>query len=108
MLVLCIGMLTKNVVEICKEKSLGEFKKLDKRVLIMLAMIIVYAVLWEVIGFCLSSILFVTASSLLLRKNCGWVKALIVGIGSTVILYFVFGYLFKVDFPEPLLELIFG
>ncbi len=106
-IILCAYKLVMNLIAMAKDKEFY-FEKIDKRVVISLVMIIVYAALWEVIGFGLSSLLFVIFEAKLLRPQSAWWKAVAVGVGSTGVLYFIFGFLFNVDFPEPLIELIFG
>ena len=70
--------------------------------------IVIYAFLWNFLGFGLSTVLFVTLESHYLRPKTSFLKCLLVGVGSTLVLYFVFGLLFNfnVDFPEPILALI--
>lgn len=80
----------------------------DRRVFITLVMIILYAFAWNVIGFSLSTFIFVSVVSKVLRKESPWMKSVLLGVGTTVVMMLVFGFLFSVDFPEPLYALIFG
>ena len=78
----------------------------NRKKLISLVGIVIYAFLWNFLGFGLSTVLFVTLESHYLRPKTPFLKCLLVGVGATLVLYFVFGFLFNVDFPEPILELI--
>ncbi len=104
-IVMCAVKLLMNIIWMIRSGEYG-FELLDRRILISLVMIIVYAALWQIIGFGLSSVIFVTIESKLLRNNAPWLHCALVGLGTTVVLYFVFGFLFNVDFPEPILEMI--
>lgn len=106
-ILLCVIKLIGNIISMIKDKELS-FERADTRVFISLLMIIIYAVMWKLIGFGASSVLFVSAEAKLLRSQVKWWKAAAVGAGSTAVLYFIFGFLFNVDFPEPIISLIFG
>lgn len=82
-------------------------KKTDIKVYITLAAIIAYAICWEIIGFSVSTVVFVAGVSHLLRPSCSWLKCLAVAFAVAIFMNIVFGVLFKVDFPEPLLEYLF-
>lgn len=69
--------------------------------------IVAYAFLWNVLGFGFCTAAYVTLESKYLRPRCSWKRCLLVGLGSMLLLYFIFGFLFNVDFPEPILRLIF-
>ena len=110
MIVLCSAKLITNIITEVKHRSeSGEkFERLHPIKLLTLLLIIVYAALWNVIGFGLSSLLFITAEAKLLRWNeCSWLKSFLVGAGATLVIYLVFGFLFNVDFPEPLFGMLF-
>lgn len=107
MLVFCTVKFILNLIEIIAERESEEkFEHLHPVKLLLLTMILVYASMWNVIGFGLSSAVFITLASKLLRRTCSWLKAILVGVGSTAFIYIVFGFLFNVDFPEPILNLI--
>ena len=63
--------------------------------------ICVYAALWQVIGFTLSTLLFLD------RKRPIWLTILI-GVIATVVMYAVFGLAFKVALPDPLVNMLRG
>lgn len=106
-ILLCSIKLIGNVLHMVKNKEYA-YESLNGKVIASLLFIIVYAGLWQVLGFGLSSVLFVSLESFILRPQTKVWKSIIVAIGSTLVLYFVFGYLFKVSFPEPILDLIIG
>lgn len=86
----------------------GKLDYVDPRVYITLGLILLYAFAWNAIGFSLSTFIFVTIESKLLRRESPWKKSILVGLVTTVFMVLVFGNLFNVDFPEPLYELIWG
>lgn len=110
MLVLCAVKLVGNIVVMVKEKGVGQasMERIPLQIWLSLAMIVAYSFLWHLIGFALSTFAFVTLESKLLRPKTPWIKAVLVGIGTTIVMVVVFTYLFNVDFPEPLYELIVG
>lgn len=99
-----------NIILFAKQRIAmnGRLDYVDPRVYITLGLILLYAFAWNAIGFSLSTFIFVTIESKLLRKESPWNKSILVGLMTTVFMVMVFGYLFKVDFPEPLYELIWG
>ena len=110
MIILCSAKLILNIIQAVRQHNeAGEsFERLHPIKLLTLAMIIVYAALWNVIGFALSSLLFITVEAKILRwKECSWLKAFLVGAGATLAVYLIFGFLFNVDFPEPIIRLLF-
>lgn len=106
MIVLCTAKLMMNIVYMLKHKEDLSFQGIHSVMLISLGAIIVYVALWNVIGFGLSSVLFVALESKLLRNSARWWKCITVGVGTTVVLYILFGVVFKVDFMEPIFELL--
>jgi uncharacterized membrane protein YhdT len=52
-----------------EEKGQYVFQRLDKRVIITIGMIIAYAVGWNILGFSLSTLLFVTLEAKILNKG---------------------------------------
>lgn len=79
---------------------------IDKKTAVSIAAILIYIILWNVIGFCLSSFLFFSFESHLLDNEKKLWKTLALGAGITLLIYAVFGMGFKVDFPEPVIELL--
>ncbi len=87
------------------EKTTG---KVDFRIPMTVGMIILYALLWNVLGFVISSMLFVCVESILLDRSKPWWQALIIGVAYVIIVYLIFGAGFKVNFPEPILDAVIG
>ena len=83
----------------------GKEPFMDKRITVSIAAILIYILLWNVVGFCCSSFLFFSFESQLLDDRQKFWKTLALGVGITVLIYLVFGVGFKVDFPEPILEM---
>lgn len=81
---------------------------LPKPVVLTLASVIVYAFLWNAIGFTLSTVLFLTIETKIVNNDVPFKNGLLVAIISTVILTIVFVILFKMEFPEPILDLLLG
>ena len=64
--------------------------------------------MWKVIGFSLSTLLFFIGEAIYLdRKRPLWLTILI-GVIATVFMYVVFGVLFKVSLPDPLMDMVRG
>lgn len=103
---LCVTKLILNIIQLLKHPAIT-FEMIHPKMLISLLMIIAYAALWEIIGFGISSLVYISLESKLLRQTSRWRNCFFVSLGATAVLYFIFGYLFNVDFPEPLLSLIF-
>ena len=93
-----------------KEHSLDDESRIfvDRRTWMTAISIIIYAILWNVIGFCLSSFLFFYAEALILKKDANKKYTALISIGVTMFIFVIFGVAFGVDFPEPLLELVVG
>lgn len=70
--------------------------------------ICVYAAMWQVIGFSLSTLLFFIGEAIYLdRKRPLWLTILI-GVIATIFMYVVFGVLFKVSLPDPIMDMVRG
>lgn len=111
-MVMCAYLIAKAIIwfknnpksEVTAEKG----SLIPKKTVLTFIAICIYAALWEVIGFTLSTLLFVFAESYMLdRKRPIWLTAA-VAIGATVIMYVVFGMMFKVSFPDPFMDMIRG
>ena len=89
-------------------KDTGNKKTFDYRIPLTVALIIMYAALWNVIGFVLSSYIFVSIESILLDHSKAWWHALLIALGYVVIVYLIFSVGFKVHFPEPILDALIG
>ncbi|MDY4610554.1 MAG: tripartite tricarboxylate transporter TctB family protein [Sphaerochaetaceae bacterium] len=83
-------------------------KQASRKIMFTLLFIMVYALVWNLLGFALSTCLFIFLEAKFLKSSTSWLSCLIIGVGATVVLYFIFGFLFNVDFPEPILELLIG
>jgi len=81
---------------------------LPKKAVLTFALICVYAMLWKVLGFFLSSFFFFTVEAKMLDNERPLPMVTLIGFSAAVLMVLVFGVMFKVQFPEPLLELIRG
>ena len=82
-------------------------EKTDRRVYISTGLIVLYALLWNPLGFCLSTGLFLLGIFQVLRPNKqSLAKDLLLSVAVTAGIYLLFGKVFHVYFPEPLLELL--
>lgn len=108
LMALCALKLAAGLAGLAKEKVEETAPPRDPRTALTMVFIVVYAFLWRILGFCLSSFLFFFAESLLLKRTLGKRQAVIISVGVTLTIYIIFGMAFGVDFPEPLLELITG
>jgi hypothetical protein len=68
--------------------------------------ILVYALLWNLIGFILCTFIFFVAESKTLEPSRSWKQVLLVSFIFTVGCVLLFRQLFYISFPEPLLDLI--
>ncbi len=82
--------------------------KRDPRTVLTMAAIVIYALFWRILGFCISSFLFFFAESILLKRDTPRLRAVLISAFVTLAIYVIFGMAFGVDFPEPLLELVIG
>ncbi len=119
---LCLIVLVRGVIQYVKlrrqEKSApavrekGGFpawlKTIDIRIPLSVGLFILYAAMWNVVGFVISSFLFFLAESLLLDRGKPWWHALLIAVVYVAVVYLIFSVGFKVRFPEPILEELFG
>lgn len=107
-IVLSLAVLVKAIREYRQMKQTPQEKEasMDPRIPITIGAIIVYAMLWKVVGFCLSSFLFFTAESKLLNRKSSWVKCVILAVAVTALIRIVFGEFFGVNLPEPIFEFL--
>ncbi|MCD7909416.1 MAG: tripartite tricarboxylate transporter TctB family protein [Clostridium sp.] len=108
LLILCCIKLINNLAWWNKNRHAGGGNGTDVRVYTTMVFIVLYAILFNVVGFCLSTFLFVTGTSQVLRPTNPWKKAAVIGVLVTVCTYVIFGVLFDVYFPEPIIELMRG
>ena len=107
-LMLCAFKLVGNIRwQLKNRQTENTSPKVDRRVYYTLGLIVLYAALWNIIGFCLSTFLFFTVQAQVLKPKNSWLRSGIVGLSATIVMYFIFGVLFKVYFPEPLLDMLF-
>lgn len=107
MILLCVIKLVMNYMS--KDKSSDDaVQSTPYKIYILLCAIIAYAFLWNGLGFSLSTAIFAAAMSKMLRPTCSWKKVCIVAVAVAIFMNLVFGVLFGVDFPEPILELVLG
>ncbi len=78
------------------------------KVLATIVLIIAYAICWNLIGYILSTFLFVIAESRVLDDSKAFWRSLLFALFVAIFTFIVFGILFQVSFPEPLRELLFG
>ncbi len=74
--------------------------------LIAVVTLVVYVLLWNVIGFTLSTAIYVGGVGKYLRKKRPIWECALVGIGFALLMYFLFVRLFAVMLPDPLVDLI--
>lgn len=79
----------------------AEKKRQNRRITFILGFVVVlsavYAALWRMIGFELSTLLYLFASMMILGVK--WLKAALISAGTTVGLYLVFVFLLKMNLP---------
>lgn len=97
----------KKMSQSAKGKEISEAKP-DKRIVLSVIGILVYTLLWNVLGFGISSVLFFVWEARLLSKKFFWKKTIFMAIGYVAFIYIIFGLLFNVGFPEPILEILVG
>lgn len=70
--------------------------------------IVIYAALWKVIGYTASTLLFFLAEAYMLdRKKPFWLT-LVIAVCACALMYVVFGMMFKVNLPDPLMDKLRG
>ncbi|WP_130861185.1 tripartite tricarboxylate transporter TctB family protein [Bacilliculturomica massiliensis] len=87
-----------------EERNRFHFQGLDRRVVITIGLIILYAALWNVIGFTLSSVLFIMAEAKVLRRQTSWKACAAVTAGAVFIVHMIFVELFSINLPETFLK----
>lgn len=81
---------------------------INTKVLVTIVLIVAYAICWNLIGYILSTFLFVVAESRMLDDSKDFWRSLLFALFVAIFTFIVFGILFQVSFPEPLRELLFG
>lgn len=67
-----------------------------------------YALLWNVLGFSVSTFIYIIAQSFVLKRDVKLLQTVLIALLISVVMYLFFAELFYVNFPEPILEYIFG
>lgn len=78
----------------------------DKRIVLSIAAILAYAALWDIIGFCASTVLFLILEAKILKRDVDTRTTVLIALAGTAVVYLVFGVAFHVYLPEPLLEYV--
>lgn len=81
-----------------KNSSKEPIKYDVKRFLIILVAVILYALLLEKIGFVISSFLFLLISFQTMERG-NWIKSIVISLGYSFIIYFVFVDVLKGSLP---------
>lgn len=71
-----------------------------------LAIVVVYALLWEVLGFLIMTPIAIFLMTLLLGKR-SYIKMIIVAVGATAIVFLAFKYLLGIQMPLGFMEELF-
>ncbi len=84
-----------------------EFKKLlHWKVAVSFALVVVYALSWEYIGFSIATFIFFAIETKLVKPDQSILKTVIIALLFAAAMYLLFGVAFKMFFPEPILDLI--
>ncbi|MGI6028679.1 MAG: tripartite tricarboxylate transporter TctB family protein [Candidatus Heteroscillospira sp.] len=91
-----------------KDPNAEKVSFIPRKSVLTFIFICVYAALWNVIGFTASTLLFFLAEAYMLdRKRPFWLT-LLIAVCACVLMYVVFGMMFKVAFPDPLMDMLRG
>ena len=118
---MCVYLLIDNIRWLIKhpvDKNSEKAPYVPKRSVITFVLIVVYAFSWKYIGFSLATFAFVFIESLVLQKIKNsptsvekqyplWLT-IVISIVAAVFMYVVFGMFFKVNLPDPLMNMIRG
>ena len=80
------------------------FELPDKRVLLTIAAIFLYAAMWQVIGFTVSTFLFIIAAAKILKRDAKLWRCAAVSLAADVLVYVVFVQVFSISLPETFLR----
>jgi hypothetical protein len=101
--VLCIVRLFSSMKKILANSSNDSLVP-DKKILLTIVAIVVYSVLWNILGFCLSTFLFLNTEAKIINKNVNMKQTFIVSFVGMLVIFLIFGVAFKVYLPEPIFE----
>lgn len=112
---LCTIVLIQSILDIIKntkrekevKKADGEFLHIPIKVLLIIALIIIYSLLWNFIGFTLSTLLLIVAVLFVLNHSKFTLKRFIISLVFSVGMYLLFAKAFAVPIPDILMESIF-
>ena len=76
----------------------------DRKIILSIVAILAYAALWDIIGFCASTALFLITEAKILKRDADIRTTVLIALVGTAAVYLVFGVAFHVYLPEPLLE----
>jgi hypothetical protein len=114
----CSALLPINIVKLVRGRrerikageSIKNFIIATPNAVIVMAATIIFALAWRLIGFTLSTAIFVTLVSKKLEPERSWKQVILVGIGVALVVFFLFVLVFKVPFPDrimgPIMDLI--
>ncbi len=71
-----------------------------------LAIVVVYALLWEVLGFLIITPIAIFLMTLLLGKK-SYIKMIVIAVGATAIVFLAFKYLLGIQMPLGFMEELF-
>ncbi len=102
------------VLELRSLKKAGGLKGITEKglaivpipALVAIVTMVLYVVFWNIIGFTLSTAIYVAAIGKYLRRSRPIWECILVGIGFALLMYFLFVRLFAVMLPDPLVDLI--
>ena len=84
-----------------KDKSISFSLSTIRLPLFLISSVVVYTALFSVLGFILDSLIFLFASMTFLKVK--WLKALIVAVAVTLVLYLIFRTILRIPLPRGIL-----
>ena len=107
-----VGLLIVNTVKLIRARSnrikVGEsikkFIVATPNAILAMAGAILYAIAWRLIGFTLSTIIFIALLSKKLEPERPWKQVIPVAIGLGLFVFFLFVIVFKVFFPDRIMR----
>jgi hypothetical protein len=117
-IVTCAALLPINIVKMVKGRrdrikageSIKKFIIATPNAVIVMAATIIFALAWRVIGFTLSTAIFVALVSQKLEPERSWKQVIPVSVGLALVVFFLFVLIFKVPFPDrimgPIMDLM--